>query len=298
MLHLHTSSYCSVDDPYIQEVIRHKRQDQQYHAVVTDVAGVGLRSDGSYRPVSILGLARARRLKREHDVLASNARLRRRLWEERDASPTSFADPGHRRSARGRACDGSAEGVVMDDDPLAASERSYMNWQRSQEAKVPQPSLSPQRDPSRSSDTGDPSGTSRQQRFKSGAKKINASSLRQTIPRAQSPLTHLPPTYHPKGDDPKGLLSIPVEHHNKLRVLEQLFESFELGQEREAHRAEEEHHRIMVKNMAAKRALTVEAAQLRLQFANKMKRKSEREAFPSLRRESSLRLAANAQNHL
>ncbi|CUG84277.1 Hypothetical protein, putative [Bodo saltans] len=325
ILHSKIPHYFTENDPHLRSFYRRKNNEgsrPQSSAEINgdDAHAISLAAGRAFqqgRPVSVLELARVRRSQHDRDILASNARLRRQLWNERDAN----LSPSQEKKEKASTADDAPTTKLdhsnnrnNDDDPLAASHKSYLHWQRHQQPQLEHRSTSnsPQRtgapsqrrESSRATEENTPHDNATPAATRTAATKssLDGSPERRKMSRDArrnkfSPLTRLPPTYHPKGHDPKGLSSIPTEHHNKLRVLEQLFETFELGQEIEAHRAEEEHHRIAVKNMAAKRALTVEAAQLRLQFANKMKRKAQREAFPALRRESSLH-ASTMSKHL
>lgn len=344
ILHSKIPHYFTENDPHLRSFYRRKNKEGSRPQSPAEANGDDPRAISKSlgaaralqqgRPVSVLELARVRRSQHDRDILASNARLRRQLWNERDANLT----PSQGKKEKASTVDNAAttkldhsnnRNTTVEDDPLSASHKSYLHWQRHQQPQLEHrsPSSSPQRsgapsqrrEGSRVTEDNTPhdkatpaatrtaatkssleDGSPEGRNMSRDARQVSHASCTTDARRRNklSPLTHLPPTYHPKGHDPKGLSSIPTEHHNKLRVLEQLFEAFELGQEIEAHRAEEEHHRIAVKNMAAKRALTVEAAQLRLQFANKMKRKAHREAFPALRRESSLLHASTMSKHL
>lgn len=83
--------------------------------------------------------------------------------------------------------------------------------------------------------------------------------------------------------------AIAAEHMGKLSILDRLFENFELSEADAVYQREEEHHRIHKKLMENKATMAEDAVLLQRQFTTRMARKQFREAFPKLRRASTLR---------
>lgn len=160
ILHSKIPHYFTENDPHLRSFYRRKNNEESRPQSSAEANGDDPRAISKSlgaaralqqgRPVSVLELARERRTQHDRDILASNARLRRQLWSERDAN----LSPSQGKKEKASTADDAATTKLdhsnnrnNDDDPLAASHKSYLHWQRHQQPQLEHRSTSnsPQR---------------------------------------------------------------------------------------------------------------------------------------------------------